>query len=243
MSSRLDACQDALEALISDTVGSEALTPRIRQRIEEIFGPRRVLPEEVYPGPFLKDLYASLQPRFAHRSCRIETQFADTGPIFIPPEVLTKIATGLIRNAVENTPDGGRIILSLRNGADGPEFGVRDFGVGITEENQRLIFGNYFTAYETAQYASKKPYDFNAGGKGFDLIRIKIFSERYHFKLKMTSRRCVYLKSPHASCPGNIEACAYCSAEEGCVDVSGTSMIVQFPPANRSPLKKLTGHG
>jgi hypothetical protein len=125
----------------------------------------------------------------------------------------------------------------MRNGAEGPEFAVRDFGVGITEENQRLISDNYFTAYETAQYASKKPYYFNAGGKGFDLIRIKIFSERYHFKLKMASKRCTYLERPQASCPGNVEACRHCNTEEGCVDTSGTTMTVLFLPADKSPLK------
>jgi signal transduction histidine kinase len=232
LSTLLDVCQDELEVLISNAVGSEGLTSQIRKQIEEIFGPRHVVPEEIYPGPFLKDFYDLLQQRFAGRKCRIETQFDDTEAIFIPPEVLTKIAEGLIRNAIENTPDGGRILIRVKNGVEGPEFAVRDFGVGITKENQRLIFDNYFTAYETAQYASKKPYAFNAGGKGFDLIRIKIFSERYHFKLKMASKRCVY-----ASCPGNVEACPHCNPEQGCVDTSGTTMTVQFLPADKSPLR------
>jgi PAS domain S-box-containing protein len=237
LSTLLDVCQDELEALVSDAAGSEDLTPRIRERIEEIFGPRHVVPEEIYPGPFLKDFYDSLRQRFAGRKCRMETRFDDTEAVLIPPEVLTKIAEGLIRNAIENTPDGGRILIRVKNGAEGPEFMVRDFGVGITKENQRLIFDNYFTAYETAQYASKKPYAFNAGGKGFDLIRIKIFSERYHFKLKMASKRCVYLENPHASCPGNVEACPHCNTEQGCVDTSGTTMTVQFLPADKSPLR------
>ena len=234
----LDVCQDELEALISDAIGSETLSSKIRERIEAIFGPRHVVPEVIYPGPFLKDFYDSLQNRFAARDCRIETLFDDTEAVLIPPDVLSKIAEGLIRNAIENTPDGGRIVINLRNGAEGPEFEVRDFGVGITEENQRLIFDNYFTAYETAQYASKKPYHFNAGGKGFDLIRIKIFSERYHFRLKMTSKRCLYLEGPQASCPGNVEECKHCSKKEGCIDTSGTTMTVQFLSADKSPLRK-----
>ena len=96
---------------------------------------------------------------------------------------------------------------------------------GYLENNQRLIFENYFTAYETAQYASRKPYDFNAGGKGFDLIRIRIFSERYHFKLKMSSKRCPHLTSDQDSGPGSIAACEHCKKDADCLS-SGTTMTV-----------------
>jgi signal transduction histidine kinase len=230
LSSLLDVCQDELEAMVADEMGSERLTDRIRQRIDTLFGPRNITSEKINPGPFLSDLFESLRPRFAHRIFDIETRFELTETILIPPEVLTKIAEGLIRNAIENTPDGGRIAISLIQGSRGPEFVVQDHGVGISEENQRLIFENYFTAYETAQYASRKPYDFNAGGKGFDLIRIRIFSERYHFKLKMSSKRCPHLKSDQDSGPGSIAACEHCKTDADCLS-SGTTMTVLFSPA------------
>jgi PAS domain S-box-containing protein len=149
LSTLLDACQDELEAMVADEMGSERFTDRLRHRIDTLFGPRNMTPEEIEPGSFLSRLFASLGPRFAHRSFDIETRFDPTETILIPPEVLTKIAVGLIRNAIENTPDGGRIIISLTQGSKGPKFIVQDFGVGISEENQRLIFVNYFTAYET----------------------------------------------------------------------------------------------
>ena len=228
LSTLLDACQDELEAMVADEMGSERFTDRLRHRIDTLFGPRNMTTEEIEPGSFLSRLFESLRPRFAHRSFDIETRFDPTEAILIPPEVLTKIAVGLIRNAIENTPDGGRIIISLTQGSKGPKFIVQDFGVGMSEENQRLIFENYFTAYETSQYASKKPYDFNAGGKGFDLIRIRIFSERYHFKLKMTSKRCPHLASDQESGPGSIAACEHCKKDEDCLS-SGTTMTVLFP--------------
>jgi PAS domain S-box-containing protein len=228
LSTLLDACQDELESMVADEMGSERFTDRLRHRIDTLFGPRNMMPEEIEPGSFLSRLFESLGPRFTHRSFDIETRFDLTEAILIPPEVLTKIAVGLIRNAIENTPDGGRIIISLTQGSKGPKFIVQDFGVGISEENQRLIFENYFTAYETSQYASRKPYDFNAGGKGFDLIRIRIFSERYHFKLKMTSKRCPHLASDQESGPGSIAACEYCKKDEDCLS-SGTTMRVLFP--------------
>ena len=230
LSTLLNACQDELEAMVADEIGSERLTDRLRHRIDSLFGPRHMTSEQIEPGPFLAALFESLRARFAHRSFDIQTRFDATDAIWIPPEVLSKTAEGLIRNAVENTPDGGRIVISLTQGSKGPEFEVQDHGVGISEENQRLIFENYFTAYETSQYATRKPYDFNAGGKGFDLIRIRIFSERYHFQLKMTSKRCPHLAEGLESAPGSIAACEHCKKDSDCLS-SGTTMTVLFTPA------------
>lgn len=230
LSSLLDVCQDQLEAMVANETGSERFTERLRHRIDSLFGPRNMIPEKIDPGPFLANLFESMRPRFAHRSFDMHTRFEPTEPILIPPEVLKKIAVGLIRNAIENTPDGSRIVISLTQGPKGPEFSVQDFGVGISEENQRLIFENYFTAYETSQYKTKKPYDFNAGGKGFDLIRIRIFSERYHFKLKMSSKRCPHLTDDTDSGPGSIAACEHCKKDADCLS-SGTTMTVLFNSA------------
>jgi signal transduction histidine kinase len=232
LSALLDACRDELEALVADELCTPDASDQLSRRIDDLFGPREAILEEIEPGRFLKKHFESLRPLFAHRSCRIETRFDLTETILIPADVLSKIAEGLIRNALENTPDGGLIEITLRKGLHGPEFEVKDYGVGISEENQRLIFDNYFTTYETAQYSSRKPYDFNAGGKGFDLIRIKIFSERYHFKLKMESKRCQYMVNVDGFGPGSIDACEHCNKIEDCLDSGGTTMTVQFLPAD-----------
>ena len=48
---------------------------------------------------------------------------------------------GLLKNAVENTPDGGRIEISVAESANDVRVEVRDYGIGITTENQKNIFG------------------------------------------------------------------------------------------------------
>jgi signal transduction histidine kinase len=147
----------------------------------------------------------------------------------IPSEVLSKIVIGLIRNAVENTPDGSRIEVSVRNGVEGPEFEVKDFGVGITEEKRHLIFENYFAPSDTMQYSTRNPFDFKAGGRGFDLLRMKIFSERYNFKIRMISNRCKYVPKEEDLCPGKVANCDLKQTEEDCPESGGTTVIVQFP--------------
>jgi hypothetical protein len=86
------------------------------------------------------------------------------------------------------------------------------------------------------QYSSRNPYDVGAGGKGFDLLRMRIFSERYDFKLKMKSRRCNLLADDSEACAGYIKNCVYSGKSEDCLDSGGTTVTVQFKPV--SQLKK-----
>jgi len=238
LSTLLDVCTDELEALVSDELDDKDVVQKIRRRVESLFGPRESIPQEIQLDRFAEESIQSLRPRFAHRKCNLVTKFESAPSIFIPSDVLSKIVEGLIRNAVENTPDGARIEVTVRNGKKGPVFEVKDFGVGITEDNQRLIFESNFTTYETMQYSSKNKYDFNAGGKGFDLLRMKIFSERYNFKIRMTSNRCRFIPRDEDLCPGNIEDCSYCQTIEDCLDTGGTTMIVQFFPVEQFLEKK-----
>jgi hypothetical protein len=111
---------------------------------------------------------------------------------------------------------------------------VRDYGVGITEENKRRIFEGFFSTQETSDYSSKKPFDFNAGGRGADLLRMKIFSERFGFRLHMTSERCRHIPMDKDKCPGTIRACRYCASVADCRNSGGTVFIALFPSAGKN---------
>jgi PAS domain S-box-containing protein len=233
LSALLDACVDELEVMISLGLGEEDIIRKIRQHIDDTYGPRKSKSEVIELGPFVKDKIKALRPRFAHRKCLLRTYVSETAAIYIPPDVLEKVVEGLVRNAVENTPDGGNISVKVRKGEIGPEFEVKDSGIGISEENLRLIFENYFTSYDTMQYSTRQPYDFKAGGKGFDLLRIKIFSERYNFRIKMTSQPCHLVDEQGLECPGNIVDCVPDVDAKDCRNSGGTTVTVQFYPAER----------
>jgi PAS domain S-box-containing protein len=233
LSALLDASVDELEVLISLGLGEKDIIPKIRQHIEDTYGPRESKSEVLELGPFVKDKIKALRLQFAHRKCRLRTYASATAPIYIPPDVLGKVVEGLVRNAVENTPDGGKITVNVRKGKIGPELEIKDHGIGISEENLRLIFENYFTSYDTMQYATRQPYDFKAGGKGFDLLRMKIFSERYNFKIKMTSQPCNLIDGEGRECPGNVADCVPHANTKDCLNAGGTTVTVQFYPAER----------
>ena len=226
----LDTCADELESLVAAETNDESVAERLRQQIEERFGPREVTSEKVYLDTCVKNVLKQVRPRFSHRRLDFREHIEPAGAIRIPVAVIEKIITGLVRNAVENTPEGSRIDVSVGQTVDGPEFEVKDFGVGITPENQRLVLENFVPATDALHYATRKPFDFNAGGRGFDLLRIKIFSERYHFKIQLTSNRCRYLTEDADACPGDIVSCSHCSQEKDCLESGGTTVTVIFKP-------------
>jgi hypothetical protein len=117
------------------------------------------------------------------------------------------------------------------------EFRVKDYGIGIIQDHQRRIFEGFFTTQETANYTSKKAFDFNAGGMGADLLRMKIFSERYHFSIDALSNRCRFIPNINDICPGDITQCPYCTDAADCYQSGGSVFTVQF-----ETLKASAGH-
>ena len=138
--------------------------------------------------------------------------------------------TGLIRNAIENTPDKGKINLAVKLKESGIEFCVHDFGVGIIKDDQKRIFEGFFNTQETLLYSTKTPFAFNAGGKGADLLRTKIFSDRLGYTLKMKSQRCNFLlENSDIECPGDIEKCDFCHGQQDCLNSGGSVFTIFFP--------------
>ncbi|MGD8986270.1 MAG: PAS domain S-box protein [Desulfobacteraceae bacterium] len=231
LSSVLDQTADELEALIAEEVGEVGVMERVRKRIEKTFGPKETVPEETPLDQYVKERLEALEPSFSHRQVEIRRHLEPAPPVCIPLDDLRKVIDGLIKNAIENTPDEGEIEVIVKKKGEGSELVVRDYGVGITEENQKRIFEGFFTTQETMAYSSKRPFDFNAGGKGADLLRMKIFSERYNFKIDMESSRCPCLPNAEDVCPGRISQCEYCKGKPECHRSGGTTFTVFFPPS------------
>ena len=230
----LDECSDELSVLVAQQTGDGTTVERIRKRIEELFGPKESAPVELRLDDIVKERLQALRPSFAHRQVEIVMQIDPVPSAFIPQDVLHKVIDGLIKNAVENTPDEGRIEIAVQPKGEGSLLLVHDYGVGIPEEAQKRIFEGFFHTQDTMAYSSKRPFDFNAGGKGADLLRMKIFSERYHFQIDMASARCKVLPKDTDVCPGRISKCPFCSKTESCHQSGGTVFSLYFPPAPRS---------
>ena len=232
LSTLLDLCTEELEALVGVESGA-AIAGRIRDYIDTFFSRRTLKAERISLNRFVASKMIELEPMFAHRRLDVQTDLEqDAGSVNLPVEILDKILTGLVRNAIEYTPDGGQVRICVQPGDHGPKLVVSDSGVGITKENMRLINGQYFTTTDTYQYATGNPFDFNAGGRGLDLLRMKVFSERYPLKLSMESERCRHIPTSKEMCPGRIDQCIHCDSINDCHQFGGTTFTMIFGRSN-----------
>jgi len=184
--------------------------------------------------PFVLDVLEKVKQLSSHRNIRFHAEGKNDLFILIDPLILQNVVEGLLRNAVENTPDGGAIRVAVKQEAEKIILHIADYGVGITEQNQAYVFGGLFHTKETELYASKKPYDFGAGGKGLDLLRMKVYGQRFGFDLSMTSKRCVHIPTDQNLCPGDISKCPHVENAKECADTGGTTFTVAFHP-KRAP--------
>ena len=105
----------------------------------------------------IQERLEALKPSFSHRNVHIMEHPAPTLPILIPLESLRKVIDGLLKNAVENTPDEGKIEITVTQTDSTVEAVIRDYGVGIIEDAQRRIFEGFFATQNTLDYSSKEP--------------------------------------------------------------------------------------
>ncbi|MDZ7666455.1 MAG: PAS domain S-box protein [Desulfotignum sp.] len=230
----IDACVDELtllaetEARDGSRTGGAAVMAGVRQAVEKIFGPGRLSLQTISLDQFMEQHMQHLAAEFAFRHLTLETGLEPTDPVRMPEEILEIIATGLIRNAVEYTPDGGKIEIRVFTRKNHPVLMIKDNGIGFTKDKLRLIFENYFTPPDSSEYTTKQPFEFNAGGRGFDLLRIKLFSERFNFTLDIDSTRCAFIPADTDTCPGDIRRCTFCTTPEDCLNSGGTTVTLTF---------------
>lgn len=153
----------------------------------------------------------------------------DQSELLIPPHVLHAVMEGIIRNAIEATPDHGLVRVTGKLENHSYVFKVTDTGIGIPDKDKELIFEGFYPVQDTDDYSSRRPYSFNAGGKGIDLLRIRMLSELYGFKLSFTSQRCPHLVKENLNLPGNVEYCRHCESPADCLVKGGSEFVVEFP--------------
>ncbi|MGA6926864.1 MAG: GAF domain-containing protein [Desulfosarcina sp.] len=216
------------EAAEDKTIQCRPLADHVIDRIKSIFEfePEKI--ETVRLDLFLKNILRHATEAIGDRDLNLSLEIEDELFIKMDPKILGKICEGLLKNAIENTPDGGTIELKAKAAEEQIRLVIQDYGVGITSANQKNIFKGFFHTQSTQHYSSKTPYLFDAGGTGTDLLRIKTYAERLGFGICFSSQRCRHIPAESDVCPGKITLCTHIDAESECHRSGGSRFTVRF---------------
>jgi len=220
-------------SVISDLMEEEEnknlILKKIYDRIESIYRVGETRFEKIYLKDFIEDVFTDALSQSHRKTFVIQKDVDETLTLYMDINVLKKILFGLIKNAIENTPDEGKIQIRAYMTDKNIVIDCIDHGVGITREDQEQIFGGFFHTQETVMYSTKKPFAFNAGGAGIDLLRTKILSERFGYSIDFVSKRCDFIILDSNQCPGNIPVCTHIKSKEECYNSGGSTFSIRFP--------------
>ncbi len=227
----LQKALDLMEVQTEYTPEIKEASDMIHKWLKKTFPTRQDVPELIQVREFGQRIQDFVQRKADEQHRKVNLEFSlDEGELLIPAHVLHAIMEGLIRNAVEATPDGGTVSVTGELRGFRYILTVKDTGVGIPEKDKQLIFQGFYPVQETEDYSSRRPYCFNAGGKGIDLLRIRMFSEIYEFRLSFETHRCAALSRDDAGC-GDTTTCPHCATERTCAEQGGSTFVVDFPIA------------
>jgi len=178
--------------------------------------------------PFTHEILDEIHRESSHRSVEIVPHLEPLETAFIDPSVFRKALGTLLKNAIENTPDEGKVVVSLEKDPLGLLLKVSDQGVGILEADRAFVYEAFHHTQDTDQYSTKNPYDFDAGGKGLELMQLKILADEGCFDIRFESQRCKYLATNGGKCAGRISSCEHITDPEVCAQSGGTTFYVLF---------------
>ncbi len=128
---------------------------------------------------FASEIFASFED--VAQSHHIETSFSTQAPdfeLFFDPQQMEKVLYNLLTNAFKFTPDQGRIEVSISEQPNQICIQISNTGQGITPENSKKIFNNYFQVQELLQQNT---------GYGIGLALAKSIVELHHGTLTVES--------------------------------------------------------
>lgn len=128
----------------------------------------------------IEHVIGTFKPQADAKSLRLEMDCTEGLPrVYADPERIEQVLCNLVSNALESTPEGGRIVLAAQGVQGAVEVSVVDSGIGISPYEQKRIFDRFFQAGDSLTRTSK--------GTGLGLSIAKQLIEAHAGKMSVES--------------------------------------------------------
>jgi signal transduction histidine kinase len=161
--------------------------------------------QPVDTAALVQEVSNRLAKNILERNLSLTLNFPALPTVKADPNILKKVFSHLIVNAIKFTPDGGRIEIGggmiPANGNDLPNGGVqitvKDTGVGVDPSFQEIIFTKFYQPGELGKHSTSKSR-FKGGGAGLGLALSKGIVEAHGGRIWVESAG-----HDEAKCPGS----------------------------------------
>jgi len=187
---------DAVLVLAGDCLGEKAkdMLMRIRRRGEGLLNLIKDLLEiarlstpsferemrPVDPAQVLEMVCETEEIKAEQKGLAFEVEMKPVPAVLGDEAALREIFSNLISNAVRYTPEGGEVRISLREESGKVVFEVSDTGIGISEEDRKKLFTEFFRSANARK--------FSPAGTGLGLAITKAHVERMGGTISVRSK-------------------------------------------------------
>jgi signal transduction histidine kinase len=112
-------------------------------------------------------------------SISLHPSVLETVSVLADQEHLRRLLLNLVDNAIKYTPAGGNVTLSLQSEKDWVALRISDTGIGLSKDEQQLIFSRFHRATETRSRDEK--------GVGLGLSIARSIAEAHGGKIQVES--------------------------------------------------------
>jgi len=134
-----------LRELLDVLTGETQRIDRIVQQFLDFARPPKLALRPANLHALLTAVSDGLQSKASARDVTLETTWSGDGAAAIDPDQMKQALDNLVRNAIDASPEGGRIELRASKTASAHVVEVEDHGPGIPLEHRKRIFNLYFT--------------------------------------------------------------------------------------------------
>ncbi len=130
-------------------------------------------------GKIIEDTVALMGPRAQEHNIQLSHVCEGLKPVLADPKNMEEVINNLVSNAVNYSPEGGRVTITARGLAEYMEIRVEDTGVGISPEELPKIFDKF--------YRVKHPKTRQVMGTGLGLAIVKGVVEAHYGAIDVES--------------------------------------------------------
>ena len=131
-------------------------------------------------NPLLESVVSKLRFNARAKKITIETDFEPLFPIRIDSELISKVLSNLIDNAIKYSPENTTVFLATRETGDRVTVTIRDEGPGIPESEIPNLFSRF--------YRIKNDQNYRVKGTGLGLYLSKYFIEAHQGTIEVQSK-------------------------------------------------------